>query len=62
MKIKPCPHCGGEPLITGAFTTRYETWTIHCAECGARMSRENEDDTKGDVVKAWNRRCEDVSL
>ena len=59
-KLKPCPFCGGKPLMAGSFTTRYEIWSIHCTECGARLSRDTEDDTQGDVIKAWNRRCEDV--
>lgn len=54
IKLKPCPHCGGEAKLTD-LTQAPKAW-VECKECGARtrfFSNSNEA-----AVFDWNRRSE----
>ena len=50
IKLKPCPHCGGEAKLTD-FTQAPDAW-VECTECGAR-TRFFSHSEEG-AVSAWN--------
>ena len=57
IELKPCPFCGQTPCIRygyslgDTYAEGMETHYIWC-DCGAYM----EVESKGDLVKAWNKR------
>ena len=61
-KLKPCPFCGCEAIITeipphkhafATFMPDYEgSATVECCLCGAALIKT----TKDEAIKAWNRR------
>jgi hypothetical protein len=60
-ELKPCPFCGGDPLLqeheahTHLFATFMPdhpgSWTIECCDVGMIK------DTREEVIAAWNRRA-----
>ena len=53
-KLKPCPFCGGKPLIYKSMLDR-TVWVV-CSECGATSPSSFSEET---VIEAWNRRMND---
>lgn len=54
INIKPCPFCGGKPVIYKSVLDR--TVWVMCSECGATSSYSYSEKT---AIKAWNRRTEE---
>lgn len=53
-ELKPCPFCGGKPVITAKV---YEDGTGYGMGCGyCACSLDCAADTKLDALRAWNRR------
>ena len=53
-KLKPCPFCGGKPVIYKSMPDR-RAWVM-CSECGATSPSGFREKT---AIKAWNRRAND---
>ena len=53
-KLKPCPFCGGKPVIYKSISDR-KAWVM-CSECGATSSSGFREKT---AIRAWNRRTND---
>lgn len=68
-ELKPCPFCGGEPLISVVEAHDHtpmlkalipdiepaeETHWVECPGCGCCMAGKNK---RADAVTAWNRRA-----
>lgn len=53
-KLKPCPFCGGKPVIYKSMLDR--TVLVMCSECGATLPSGFSEKT---AIKAWNRRAND---
>lgn len=51
-KLKPCPFCGGEAIVSGCDDT---LWSVICKKCAASI---DYNDTKQEAIIAWNRRVE----
>ena len=73
LKIKPCPFCGGEALLTGTYPGTVGTFEalVICKNCSAsvvgvsrinfatcRFEKNGYDLARKQAVKAWNRRFE----
>lgn len=62
-KLKPCPFCGGEALLEPYRARKGYEASIQCNQCLCSMSTityDKEETAIEDVVKAWNRRVNDV--
>lgn len=61
-KLKPCPFCGGEAVVTCLNKGQYQA-RVGCGGCGATINRFFR--SKADAAEAWNTRwertCEDIS-
>lgn len=67
-ELKPCPFCGGNASVWGAFSVgpgkKLEKY-VRCDECGARSDMffvyigSNPDAVVKKAVKAWNRRMKE---
>jgi Lar family restriction alleviation protein len=58
ITLKSCPFCGSVELDYGTYTgTLAGTDYICCEDCGAEMTMHVGNKTSLDVVKRWNRRC-----
>ena len=53
-ELKPCPFCGGKPVIYKSMSDR-RAWVM-CSECGATSPSGFREKT---AIKAWNRRAND---
>ena len=53
-KLKPCPFCGGKPVIYKSMLNRM-VWVV-CSECDATSLSSFNEET---VIEAWNRRAKD---
>lgn len=51
-KLKPCPFCGGTPIVSGCDDT---LWIVICKECNASIGYK---ETKEEAIEAWNKRIE----
>lgn len=51
LTVKPCPFCGGYPLINNAHGVY-----IECAECGTSTMQK---ETQREAVEFWNTRFKD---
>lgn len=51
-KLKPCPFCGGTPIVSGCDDT---LWSVICKKCAASI---DYNETKQEAIEAWNRRVE----
>lgn len=59
-KLKPCPFCGGQAIVSEAHTVADETLGlcfVFCKSCRAETSLYR---IKQEAIKAWNRRVEPV--
>ncbi|MBQ8693726.1 MAG: Lar family restriction alleviation protein [Synergistaceae bacterium] len=56
VKLKPCPFCGGEALVTSASGAFGNWYLITCASC---KNATHVHPTLGDAARAWNRRVYD---
>lgn len=55
-ELKPCPFCGGKAETVYAYYD-YNSWGIHCVDCGAYIQCDPKKDTKEEAIKAWNNRA-----
>lgn len=63
IDLKPCPFCGGEAEAVYA-PNDINRWGVQCKSCGCTVEVEEwkgVEDTRGNAIKAWNRRAEDES-
>ena len=52
--LKPCPFCGGKPLMKyNCVAQKKKQWAVQC-RCGARFFF---TDRKYKAIEAWNRRA-----
>jgi Lar family restriction alleviation protein len=61
--LKPCPFCGGEPIINEILPHTHAIATtmpdcegecfIECSKCSCAISAKNKDE----AIQMWNRRC-----
>ena len=51
-KLKPCPFCGGTPIVSGCDDT---LWSVICKKCAASI---DYNETKQEAIEAWNRRVQ----
>lgn len=51
-KLKPCPFCGGTPIVSGCDDT---LWSVICKKCAASI---DYNETKQDAIIAWNSRVQ----
>lgn len=51
-KLKPCPFCGGTPIVSGC---NYTLWIVVCKECNISIGYK---ETKEKAIDAWNKRVE----
>lgn len=51
-KLKPCPFCGGTPIVSGCDDT---LWSVICKKCAASI---DYNETKQEAIEAWNSRIE----
>ncbi len=63
-KLKPCPFCGGEAELSMHFwasPTTVVTYYAVCTKCSCRMQHSgyNDEETREDIIEAWNRRVDD---
>ena len=59
-ELKPCPFCGGEPLLEPYEVRKGYEASIQCNSCLGRMITITYDDKKTavkKVIEAWNRRA-----
>ena len=59
IKLKPCPFCGGEAEAVYA-PNDINRWGVQCKSCGCTVEVEDwkgVEDTRENVIKAWNRRA-----
>lgn len=54
--IKKCPFCGGEAILRSWAHVDGIYYTVECPKCYVNMG---EYETIEEVIKAWNRRCEE---
>ena len=54
-ELKPCPFCGGTPIVSGCDDT---LWFVVCKECNALIGYK---ETKQEAIEAWNSRVEFTS-
>lgn len=57
MKLKPCPFCGGQDIITEKSGDRL--YYCYCTECGAMSSGHLE---KEETITDWNTRPAEQEL
>lgn len=50
-RLKPCPFCGGKPVIYKSMPGR-KAWIV-CSGCGATSSYSYSEKT---AIEAWNKR------
>lgn len=51
-ELKPCPFCGGTPIVSGCDDT---LWSVICKKCAASI---DYNETKQEAIEAWNRRVQ----
>ena len=51
-KLKPCPFCGGTPIVSGCDDT---LWSVICKKCAASI---DYNETKQEAIEEWNRRVQ----
>lgn len=51
-KLKPCPFCGGTPIVSGCDDT---LWSVICKKCAASI---DYNETKQEAIDAWNSRVQ----
>lgn len=63
-ELKPCPFCGGEAKLSGAYTIQgVQAWAVYCGKtpsdffCGAQITSIASEKT---AIAAWNRRADDA--
>ena len=62
-ELKPCPFCGSDDVIAIPAGEdpifRFYGYMVTCTKCGGNLTmyRENTDDFREEVKKAWNRRA-----
>ena len=54
MELKPCPFCGGKPIIDDCGDHRY---FVRCTKCS--INQDKLFAQKCDAVRVWNRRTSD---
>lgn len=63
IKLKPCPFCGGEPVLK---RDRIGIYCVQCTNCGCMTTfqfdfGEGEEASKRKAADVWNRRVVDES-
>ena len=66
LKLKPCPFCGGEAVLSGKYTIQgVDAWAVYCGItpndffCGAQVtSIESEEE----AIRNWNRRVDNGGI
>lgn len=63
LDLKPCPFCGGEAKLSGAYTIEGVTaWAVYCGKtpsdfsCGAQITSIESEEK---AIESWNRRVKD---
>ena len=51
-ELKPCPFCGGTPIVSGCDDTM---WSVICKKCAASI---DYNDTKQEAIEECNRRVQ----
>ena len=51
-ELKPCPFCGGTPIVSGCDDT---LWSVICKKCAASI---DYNETKQEAIEEWNRRVQ----
>ena len=60
-KLKPCPFCGGQPIMATTYSNGIFTCVIECDCCYIRtpaIGARDLDMAKDEAITAWNRRAE----
>ncbi len=57
-ELKPCPFCGGEPIVTGHHNRFTEWYLCSCPQCHISQTG-SEYGFKFEAIDAWNRRQND---
>lgn len=52
-ELKPCPFCGGDPIMEVLGGTKSPYRTIRCQKCKCDM---HYQPTEGGAIEAWNTR------
>ena len=59
-KLKPCPFCGGEAVLTNGWFSGERR--VECLDCGVMTKIEFSENplvtASEQAIKAWNRRAE----
>lgn len=59
IKLKPCPFCGGEPVLQEHVFHGYRsTFGVVCLDCCCETRQFY--DTQKEAADAWNRRTKDA--
>lgn len=58
MELKPCPFCGGKPLVESFIFGREKTprFRVRCSKCWCETNWEFF--AENEVAEAWNRRAD----
>lgn len=60
-KLKPCPFCGGEAVVSGHHNRFTEWYLCSCQKC--HISQTGIEYTfRHEAIEAWNRRVNDASV
>ena len=57
-KLKPCPFCGAEPIVTGQYNMAAEWYQCSCPKCHISQTG-NGYRSRLEAFDAWNRRTND---
>ena len=57
-KLKPCPFCGGETVVSGHHNRFTEWYLCSCPKCHISQTS-SEYSFRYEAIEAWNRRVND---
>lgn len=57
-ELKSCPFCGSSSVFVDAAHGLFPHSIIHCACCNSIFTLDDGTATSGEVIEAWNRRCD----
>ncbi len=57
-KLRPCPFCGAEPIVTGQYNMAAEWYWCSCPKCHISQTG-NGYRSRFEAIDAWNRRTDD---